>query len=328
MDTEKQNGEIISTKNDLSQALHNTGKLPTLRTFQGDVASFIQNKDKTIVDIALKNREEQEKKEKEKAQEIQHPQTTEEKEIIESGYKPSNIFEPIQKPESKAPTILIYALGLLLLVGSAGIGGYLLWIKAKDMPITPENEPTSAIKSENSITLELSTLTETAFSQSVMSARTNPEYKNGVTRFEISESKTRASATANELVQKLGWSIPDTLKRSLTPDFTLGLYNGSGTPEFFAIFKTTDYGIAFRDMLTWEKDMYPDIEPLLLKKDVEQYEWKDVIIKNKDSRALISLSGQIALLYTFINANTILITESGPTMTSLINLFVSSNSIR
>src|SRR3989344_4980873 len=52
----------LPKKEDLVDSLHNKS-LPSLRTYQGDVATFIKNKDQSLSQIALKNKEVERRKE-------------------------------------------------------------------------------------------------------------------------------------------------------------------------------------------------------------------------------------------------------------------------
>ena len=65
MDPEKK--EEVNKFGKVIDLLHNKTKLPSLRTYQGDMAEFIKNKDESIVSIVVKEKEKEER-EKEKRQ--------------------------------------------------------------------------------------------------------------------------------------------------------------------------------------------------------------------------------------------------------------------
>ncbi len=161
------------------------------------------------------------------------------------------------------------------------------------------------------------------FDEAVISAKGNAEYSKGTTQIKMS------SISAPDFVSKVKWSMPSALVRSLSSEFLTGVTASVSKPEFFAILKVKDYGIAFRDMLGWEDDMVLDFAPIIFASTtaVSDFEWNDLIVKNKDARALY-YSGKIRLIYTFINQNTVLITESESSMTALVNSFVTGNAVR
>lgn len=258
---------IPENKEELTKSLHNKNLLPSLRTYQGDVASFIQSKDQSVADLAIKQRRGQEKR----AREGREVET----------------FDAPKK--SNSTNFLISSLAAFLLIASAGVIVYFIYARLISAPVKISN-PDSLVQENSSL--------------------------------------SRQSVSTSDFVSQNKLTIPPALLRSLSSTITVGKYK----EDFFAILQTDDYGIAFRDMLAWEPNMFTELRPLLnltsTSTDYSQYTFKDLIVKNKDTRSFSSPYGAPALIYTFINQNTILITQSEDSLTALINAFIAGNTVR
>jgi hypothetical protein len=73
------------------------------------------------------------------------------------------------------------------------------------------------------------------------------------------------------------------------------------------IITVNDYGSAFSAMLDWEGNMEKDLSFLNTATSTEVFAWKDIIIKNKDTRGLVNQNDESRITYTFLDKNTILI---------------------
>lgn len=307
---------IVQGREELAEALHK-GKLPSLRTYQGDIAQFIQSKDKSIADIAIKNREVKEKQIEEHVEEKQ--------EISNINFLTAKT--PFTKAKSASPNFLIYTLGIFLGVGSLAIISYIAYIHFKNVPIAVSISDNTIIRSEKSINLDAATLTRDTFFTAISEAENNADYKRGITAANIVDTNKNPIST-KDFMDKIGLHLPSALDRSLGSNFIAGVYGDGLKSQFFIVFKVNDYGIAFRDMLAWENEMPEDFAPILNLASSTQYGFKDLIVKNKDTRALTSDDGVTMLLYTFLDQNTILITKSDTALSALVNSFTVGNVIR
>jgi hypothetical protein len=104
---------------------------------------------------------------------------------------------------------------------------------------------------------------------------------------------------------------------------------GEAKQSNFIIFRLSSFENAFAGMLAWEETLAEDIGPLFknstkLATLYPTKEFEDITARNKDARVLRSETGEILLLYSFFDNNTLIITENDEAMRSLINKLSSS----
>lgn len=311
-------------KEELAGILHKEEPLPHLRTYHGDIAEFIKSKDQSLADIALKqNEKKREEKERDKIQQIKIEETESEK----------------TKSFSELPqNFLIYVISLVLIFGAGATLWYLFAFRKSQDPVNISEEKT-IIGTKKTVTLDFSGATREGLKETYNSLRASADYLNSVMAIIISNSDTKTVIVAGDLVDGLDFNMPSALRRTLGDEFMLGLYGDGVARDFFLLLKIKDYGIAFRDMLEWENDLIKDFEPLL-KKDFTSssmaatsstqaiFVFKDLIVKNKDTRAAISAKDNVRIIYTFLNKETILLTESETALKAILDAFVAGNTIR
>ena len=91
----------------------------------------------------------------------------------------------------------------------------------------------------------------------------------------------------------------------------------------FLIIKLASFENAFAGMLMWEKSLSQDIGPLFataefLRSVPPETVFTDITDRNKDIR-ILALGGQPILLYSFLDNNTLIITDSMETLRTLID---------
>lgn len=147
--------------------------------------------------------------------------------------------------------------------------------------------------------------------------------------------------TSEEFLSLIAIKSPNALIRSLTPDYMLGIHSFRENHPFI-ILKTESYENAFAGMLAWEKNIGKDLEQLFSfnseitdqdavnteQEFTVKKEFEDILIKNKDARVLRGFDGEIILIYSIPNKETILITNSAETLTELFDRVIRSRMIR
>jgi hypothetical protein len=128
---------------------------------------------------------------------------------------------------------------------------------------------------------------------------------------------------------------PESLVRSLEPDFMLGAY--SFTPhDLFAVFRVNTYDTAFAGMLQWEPSIESDIGSMFISRKAAvlptnsptstttqkrtmlgRRGFVDKTIDNRDTRVILNEDNTIALLYTFFDKNTLIIASSDKALKEL-----------
>lgn len=293
-------------KEDLVNALHKDSPLPQLRTYQGDIAKFIKEKDQSAVTIALKEKEEKEKVQREEKAQLK------------------------QSVAVKLPSgALRLILSIFLLVAGVLVGGYAYLSRDINVPVVVESD--SLIHADNKAVVEINSLTPMTFKETIFSAKQNVK-EDKITEIKISDSANQRPIPLQELLAKLKFNMPPGLSRSLSGEYMVGVFRLKDDSSLFLIFKETDYGIAFRDMLNWEGSLYNNFSSILVSESatstpVANYTFRDYIVSNKDTRAVLE-GNKVKLLYTFLDKNTILITESASSLRGLVDAYSTGNLVR
>lgn len=134
-------------------------------------------------------------------------------------------------------------------------------------------------------------------------------------------SGAKGLVTSKDFFTAAGVSMPDRLLRSLAPEFMLGAYIFDGTAPFI-ILKNTFYQNTYSGMLEWEKNMLKDLGSLVLADGQEKIlktSFEDMVVRNKDVRTLKTEEGVPALMYVFINQETVLVTTNQKALEELID---------
>lgn len=164
----------------------------------------------------------------------------------------------------------------------------------------------------------------------------------------VGSSTQERQLTTEEFFTILNSRAPNGLVRSLDPNFLLGVY--AFTPrEMFAVFKVNSYDAAFAGMFEWEPSIESDIGDIFINKKervdrnlnalstikssttptgetsttsssttvenspfgvFSQRRFIDRILSNKDARVLIDTNGKEAMIYTFIDKETLVVATS------------------
>jgi hypothetical protein len=156
---------------------------------------------------------------------------------------------------------------------------------------------------------------------------------------------TQASSTSSEAVPTIlsaqdflsliSPQIPPDLLRTIRPTYLLGVhvYNNN---QAFLIFHVDSYEQAYSGMLAWEEYLDKDLMPLFTytprvripEENVttstpalsfQQTTFADKIVENHDSRVIQNTNGDINLLWTFLDRNTLVIATNEATLREIIS---------
>lgn len=262
-------------------------------------------------------------------------------------------YEPIEpsadSPKSKK--VLIFIISLLFVFG--GIGAFNFnYIKEKiNAAPAPkkELEIKSLVTADSSAEINLSELGKkdlgNSLSDTINTADLNP---NSIKNIYIAknvvenENKTKQIVVPREFLPILSSKIPDILLRSLSSEYMLGVHSQDGNHPF-VILKTDSYENGFAGMLSWEKSMAGDLS-ILFPRDIPlsaqegttttdqilpyKKDFEDVLVKNKDTRALRDENGNIFLIYSLPDKETILITSNTDTIAELFDRIIRTRTVR
>jgi hypothetical protein len=282
-------------------ALHNKQKLSSLRTYQGDMAQFIRDKNESVITVAVKEKERKEER-------------------IESG-------EEIRPPKPKNPktfktNILVIVFSFLFIGGGVAASFYLFKLLQKE-PVVEVAVQEEIIPYNNLITLSL------VAGGDLGAKLTKLSPVNGINIIKITDTAGMSVAKVKDFFKLAKISLPGDVERSLKDEYAVGAFSQNGKTYYFLAISVDDFGRAFSAMLDWEEKMPEDLaflnfepEPVVASstatttevkikatapKPEEVFFWKDAIVKNKDTRGFINKYGQARIAYTFLDKNTILI---------------------
>jgi hypothetical protein len=138
--------------------------------------------------------------------------------------------------------------------------------------------------------------------------------------------------TAQEFLGKIGSRASSSFSRALSEEFLLGVHIFDGN-DGFLIFKVKSFENAFAQMLSWETKIADDLFPIFYSNfpDIRALDegggtitgisnqFEDLIIENKDTRALRDNEGDIVLVYSFPDKTSLIITTNQNTLKEVLN---------
>jgi mRNA-degrading endonuclease RelE of RelBE toxin-antitoxin system len=156
---------------------------------------------------------------------------------------------------------------------------------------------------------------------------------------EIGEEKKTLAGT-KDFLNAIDAQVPTSFLRSLQTSFMVGVHVFDGNQPFI-ILNTSFYENAFVGMLEWERSIKEDLSPFFAEKEIavntlaqvattteiKVLTFNDLVLKNKDTRVLKNKNGDIVLIYSFIDKNTIVITTNEHTFSEVLTRY-SSRSVR
>lgn len=309
----------------------NTSIVKPLQTFKGDIENLIQDKNVSMVTIAAA--------EAEKRAQASAAETEEKRE-------PSGILVFLRKF-----LMIIGGLALLAVAGGLGIYTYMQMTATVDVPVdTPA--PFITVDKTTVVAQPQSNLTRAPFMQALENAKNSSVISLGLidrllpaATTQGTEGEVRTAIPAALFLPIIAPTIPDELVRTLAQEFLLGIHIFDG-PQAFLILHTDSYERAFAAMLAWEPTLQEELTPLfdrdlvptnppepLLSTDIASSTasstpqaparpprptFVDKIVENRDTRVILNEAGEILLLWTFLDRNTLVITTNEYTLREIV----------
>lgn len=299
-----------------------------LRTYEQDVRNVVASQNISVVKMALAQGRRQEAEEK---------------------------IEEAASPRSKR-NILISSISLILILGSiAAIGGtyYFLSVAKQSLLSNGQAATPTFISTESAHTIVLNDDTKQELAQKI--AAEGDSLPNGLIErvfFQDSAAPATSTFSTNDFLNILQTQAPAPLVRSLYPEFAFGFYGKDRVP--FVIFETSSYDEAYAGMLNWEPYMRDEFSTILFSTDFENdlpiststpsiatgttspivvtqpstqaknavafpTAFKDLVVDNKDTRALYNRAGELLVLYGFVDKKYIVITRDPDALNEIYN---------
>lgn len=293
--------------------------IPSMHTFKSDVEKEVQEKNISLADIATAQAHGR------SAVPDLLPDS------IGTAHAPTNYLRIAQ-----------IAGGILLLVAGFGFLGYIL--TTSESGSKPETQaPTTDIYIYVDATHPISVPLDTSplvFKSGLQQLKESSNLSLGLIDrlYFIVPSSTPNAAPAMldtpELFSFLAPNAPQELVRALSLKFLFGVHSFDGNQPFL-LFKTDLYEQAFAGMLQWEPSMKQDLGPAFIRTPKPhiseegtatstasvqflQTGFIDRIVENHNARVIENDVGDILLLWTFIDRNTLIITTNEYTLREVI----------
>ena len=249
-----------------------------------------------------------------------------------------------ERSRSLAFNIAMIAVGLVFLIGASGALAYLV-TRQTSVPIAATATPASSlitIDAVKEITITPDESRSTVMSQ-LDAARQATSLSLGLMgQLLVTESSTTPSGTTVQVLPSESFlpliapNIPAALARAFKPNYLLGVhvYNGN---QAFIVANVYSYEEAYSGMLAWEPNLQRDLSPLFNYTPTQhipeqgvgtiatgtnqfiQTGFVDKIVENHDARVLQNSTGDIYLLWTFLDRNTLVITTNDATLREIIS---------
>lgn len=263
--------------------------------------------------------------------------------------------QPLAKSESSPMRPVLYIAGGLLLLSALGIVAALLW-RPSASPVQPTGDAAAPFLEVDQTVpvLVSSSATHESLMTDLEAARAKLNISLGlVARLYVaaatSTSKTPDPLPANELLALLAPDMPQDLQLTILPTYLLGIHSYDQN-EAFLVLRVDSYQQAFSGMLAWEDFMQRDLSPLFNyqppthiqnqpaasstiatlsaatssqttsqpESQVIRTGFVDQVVDNHDARVLRNPAGDIILLWTFLDRNTLVITTNQYTLSEVI----------
>lgn len=266
-----------------------------IRTYQSDVADAVRAKNESVASISL----------------------AEKKRAEDRGYV-------APKRTGDGGRGIVIALLSLVLIGAGGLAVYVTFIKAKPEQVVVVPKPTSLI----SVSKEMVFNVDGKQGSVILSEIKNEGDLIGVNTGSLGNIKiiieNDKRVSPQDFFKLTEWKAPDTFVRSIK-DFMVGVYGRELGAEIFIVLKTESFEISFPGMLAWEKNIAKDMFGLF---ESVPGVFVDGFIKNRDVRMIKDENGNVSVLYSFLDPNTVVITKSSEAFVAVLNQFTTNQLVR
>ena len=294
-----------------------------LETYRGDIEQIIQKKNVSVVSIA--------------AAEAQR------RAFAGQAQKPE---APTQQGESHELGLRIAAVvgGVVLIAAAAGLLAFIFLQPQANAPVQ-NNLPAPFISVDQTQVIQIPQ--QEWRRESVVAATLDARGKTAlslglIARLYLTQATTTEfppSIAAQTLLATLAPEVPAELLGALSGEHLLGVHSFDGN-QAFLLLDVEHYEGAYAGILAWEWSMEADLAPLFTRTprpripeegtatttvstttspQFLQTKFIDRIVENRDTRVIQNSFGDILLLWTFLDRNTLLITTNEYTLREVVS---------
>jgi hypothetical protein len=275
-------------------------KKSSIRTYRGDLSEIVNSKNLSATKI-----------------------------VIEEESKRRQLFKKVGIEAKKNTTLIIASLILLI----AGVVSVFLLNILKPTPVINVQEAvfTPIIYTEYQKDLFFENLSKLKLTRSVQDEVAQLDIPLGsliqlyFTKRSVTEDGTQTGKTlvaTDQFMEIIDARISNTLLRFLEPNFTFGFHSTILNSPFL-IFKTRSFEDSFPEMIKWEETILEDLGSIFIEDNIvfsknrlreNNYKFKDIVVENKDVRAILDGGGKILFAYSFPDSETLIITTNKLTL--------------
>jgi len=276
-------------------------KIKRIRTYQGDIANTLKTEQTSAVQMVLAEHKRKQKREETEA------------------------------PTTKKNLTFIVLSTTLAIVGTLALSAIAFYFIRE--AITPEEQPpievTSPIFSETKKEFNITGLSGVKLVEDIKNEVLNINIRlDFVEHLYFTEDISRADGEPNVKVlvtpqrffKIMETKMPDSLLRSFEPEFMFGIHSFNGNQPFMVL-NTELFESTFAGMLKWESFMASEMLPMFgvaTTPAILDKKFEDAVVKNRDLRVLRDSEGEIILLYSFFNRNTLIISTDTTTLDEVV----------
>jgi len=286
-----------------------------IRTYQSDVQEILKSGEGSLAKIA----------------------------IAENDRKAKEPFV-LERPETGERKGIVYGISAILILLGISTLVFLYFSKSSqnDTSVALIEQTPPIIAADSEKTLSIKGLEKKAIIAALLAEVKNDKVAlSSLLSIKISDAvgtSTKPISPENFL-EKLQSRAPDELVRSLGESFMFGLHS-LNTNKPFLILKTNYYQNAFAGMIAWEKYLREDLGPIFIEEEPLAFAstskeaigqktlFEDLVVKNRDTRALKNQNGEIIFLYSFPDKNTIVITTNADTLEKISGRILTNKMVR
>lgn len=298
-------------------------KVRALETYQGDIEGLVENKNVSVVSIAA-------------AEATRRAQASEANTQTNSG-------TPAGPPNPLGGRIVMLAGGLILTTAAVGL---VLFLFLRPSPSVSVNEPTASpfilVDDTKGIAIDESRLTHAVLISALQQLNTDITLTLGLVG-RLYPTTITTDTDGNSVYTPLGATqffslmapgAPVELARTMEEPYLLGIHVFDGH-QAFLILTVDSYEQAFSGMLRWEATMRNDLGVLFVRTPRPRIPeegiasstpttgpintgFVDAVVENHDARVVKNENGDLLLLWTFLDKNTLLITTNEYTLRELL----------
>jgi hypothetical protein len=295
-----------------------------LQTYKSDIEQLVQQKNISVVSVAAAEAERR----------------------AQTQSQQDESREKIRHTVAVIRTVAMVAFGFFLLAGAAVLLTFIFLRPTPKVPIETPTSPFILVDDTQTVAFTPEGFTHATVMSTLSDAQTKSSISLGlIDRFYLAVSSSTPDGNttynlinAQQLLSALAPTMPPDLLRTIQPQpYLLGIHSFDGN-QAFLILTVDSYQQGFSGMLGWEATMQKDLSPLFNRTppphipeegaatstptttaQLLNTAFVDRVVENHDARVIQNSNGDILLLWTFLDKNTLVITTNEYTLREIIS---------